>query len=169
MFVVCYKFGGLKRKFSLAPRKMASQQTGTAFSFYTFITGRTTTNFTDYIKFRVPVHLMMGVMCRQFSRERPLNNCNILFPPTGVAPEGDIFSAINLPENSSLIQRFTATLSDAAADAERAKKMYVESLAPGTVKTIVLFRYTSRVCATTTPPPSVSHQPAFIPTDKVHI
>ena len=111
----------------------------------------------------------MGVICRKFSRQSPLNNCKILFPSTGVAPEGDIFSSINLPANSSLIQRFTATLSDAASDAERAKKMYVDALAPGTVRTIVLLRYTSSVCARTTRPPSVSHQPVFIPTDKVRI
>ena len=49
------------------------------------------------------------------------------------------------------------------------KKKYVDSLAPGTARTIVLLRYTSSVCATTTPPPSVSLQPVFIPTDKVHI
>ena len=36
MFVLCYKFGGLERKFSLAPRKMASQGTGTA-SFLTLL------------------------------------------------------------------------------------------------------------------------------------
>jgi len=103
----------------------------------------------------------MGVICRKISRESPLNNCRILFPSTGVAPEGDIFSSINLPENSTLIERFTATLSDAAGDAERAKKMYVDSLAPRTVRAIVLLRYTSSVCATTTPPPSVSHQLVF--------
>ena len=113
---------------------------------------------------------MMRVICRKFSRESPLNNnCKILFHSTGVALEGDTFSCINLPENSALIQCFTATLSDAAGNLERTKKMYVDSLAPGTVRAIVLLRYTSSVCATTTPPRSVSHQPVFIPTDKVHI
>ena len=112
----------------------------------------------------------MGVTCRKFSRESQLNNnCKILFHSTGVALEGDTFSCINLPENSALIQCFTATLSDAAGNLERTKKMYVDSLAPGTVRAIVLLRYTSSVCATTTPPRSVSHQPVFIPTDKVHI
>jgi len=77
---------------------------------------------------------MMGVICREFSRESQLNNnCKILFHSTGVAPEGDIISCINLPENSALIQCFTATLNDAAGDAETAKKMYVDSLPPGTV------------------------------------
>ena len=112
----------------------------------------------------------MGVICRKFSRESQLNNnCKILFHSTGVALEGDTFSCINLPENSALIQYFTATLSDAAGNLERTKKMYVDSLAPGTVRAIVLLRYTSSVCATTTPPPLVSHQSVFIPTDKVHI
>ena len=112
----------------------------------------------------------MGVICRKFSRESQLNNnCKILFHSTGVTLEGDTFSCINLPENSALIQCFTATLSDAAGNLERTKKMYVDSLAPGTVRAIVLLRYTSSVCATTTPPRSVSHQPVFIPTDKVHI
>lgn len=112
----------------------------------------------------------MGVICRKFSRESQLNNnCKILFHSTGVALEGDTFSCINLPENSALIQCFTVTLSDAAGNLERTKKMYVDSLAPGTVRAIVLLRYTSSVCATTTPPRSVPHQPVFIPTDKVHI
>ena len=162
-----YKFGGLERKI-FTPPKENGQSTQVQLHFYTFITGRTTANFTDYIKFGVPVHLMMGVICRKFSRESQLSNCKILFPSTGVAPEGDIFSCINLPENSTLIQRFTAPLSNAAGDTERAKKMYVDSLAPGTGKTIVFLRYTLSVCATIAPP-SVSHQPVFIPTDKVHI
>ena len=123
----------------------------------------------DYIKFRVPVHLMMGVICREFSRQSQLNNnCKTLFLSTGVTPEGDIISCINLPENSTLIQRFTTTLNDAAGDAKRVRKMYVDPLAPGTVRAILL-RYKSSVCATTTPPPSVSHQQVFMPTDKVHI
>ena len=101
----------------------------------------------------------MGVICREFSRESQLNNnCKTLFHSTGVTPEGDIISCINLPENSTLIPRFTAILNDAAGDAKRAKKMYVDSLAPGTVRAIVLLCYTWSVCATTTPPPSVSHQ-----------
>ena len=113
---------------------------------------------------------MMGVICRKFSSESQLNNnCKILFHSKGVALEGDTFSCINLPENGTLIQRFTATLSDAAGDTERTKKMYVDLLAPGTVRAIVLLRYTSSVCATTTLPPPVSHWPVFIPTDKVHI
>ena len=99
----------------------------------------------------------MGVICRKFSRESQLNNnCKILFNSKGVALEGDTFSCINLPENSTFIQRFTATLSDAAGDTERTKKMYVDWLAPGTVRAIVLLRYTSSVCATTTLPPPVS-------------
>ena len=52
---------------------------------------------------------------------------------TGLAPKGDVFLNISFPENSSLIQTFAATLSDAAADEDRAKKMYLETLAPGTV------------------------------------
>ena len=113
---------------------------------------------------------MMGMICREFFRESQLNNnCKILFHSKGVALEGDKFSCINLPENSTLIQRFTATLSDAAGNTERTKKMYVDSLAPVTVRAIVLLRYTSSVCAITTLPPPVSHQPVFIPTDKVHI
>ena len=113
---------------------------------------------------------MMGVICRKFSRESQLNNnCKILFHSTGVALEGDTFSCINLPENSALIQCFTATLSDAAGDPERTKKMYVDSLAPGTVRVIVLLCYTSSVCATTSPPPSVSHQPVFIPTESPYL
>ena len=111
----------------------------------------------------------MGVIGRKFSSASQLYNCKILFPSTGVAQEGDIFSSITLRENSELIERFTASLSDAARDADRAKKMYVDSLAPGTVRTIVLLRYTSNVCATTTLPPSVSNKPVFIPADKVHI
>ena len=112
----------------------------------------------------------MGVISRKFCRESQLNNnCKTLFHSTGVALKGDAFSCINLPENSALIQRFTATLSDAAGNKKRTKKMYVDSLAPGTVTAIVLLRYTSSVCATTTPPPLVSHQSVFIPTDKVHI
>ena len=51
----------------------------------------------------------------------------------GLAPEGDVFLNITFPENFSLIQNFTATLSDAAADEDRAKKMYLDTLAPGTV------------------------------------
>ena len=86
---------------------------------------------------------MMGVICREFSRESQLNNnCKTLFHSTGVTPEGDIISCINLPENSTLIPRFTAILNDAAGDAKRAKKMYVDSLAPGTVRAIVLLCYT---------------------------
>ena len=113
---------------------------------------------------------MMGVISRKFSRESQLNNnCKTLFHSTGVALKGDAFSCINLPENSALIQRFTATLSDAAGNKKRTKKMYVDSLAPGTVTAIVLLRYTLSVCATTTPLPLVSHQSVFIPTDKVHI
>ena len=105
---------------------------------------------------------MMGMICRKFFRESQLNNnCKILFHSKGVALEGDTFSCINLPENSTLIQRFTATLSDAAGDTERTKKMYVDSLAPVTVRAIVLLRYTSSVCAITTLPPPVSHQPVF--------
>ena len=101
----------------------------------------------------------MGVICREFSRESQLNNnCKTLFHSTGVTPEGDIISCINLPENSTLIPRFTAILNDAAGDAKRAKKMYVDSLAPGTVRAIVLLCYTWGVCAKTTSPPSVSHQ-----------
>ena len=159
-----------RKKIFTRPKENGQSRHRYGFISYTFITGRTTTNFTDYIKFRVPVHLMMGVICRKFSRESQLNNnCKILFHSTGVALEGDTFSCINLPENSALIQCFTATLSDAAGNLERTKKMYVDSLAPGTVRAIVLLCYTSSVCATTTPPRSVSHQPVFIPTDKVHI
>ena len=124
----------------------------------------------DYIKFRVRVNLMMGLICRKFSRQSQLNNnCKTLFHSTGVTPKGDIISYINLPENSTLIQCFTATLNDAAGNAKRAKKMYVDSLAPRMVRAIVLLCCTSSVCATTTPPPSVSHQPVFMPTDKVYI
>ena len=111
----------------------------------------------------------MGVICREFSGESQLNNnSKTLFHSTGVTPEGDIISCINLPQNSTLIQRFTTTLNDAAGDTKRAEKMYVDSLAPWTVRAIVLLCYTSSVCATTLPP-SVSHQPVFMPTDKVHI
>lgn len=39
----------------------------------------------------------------------------------GLAPEGDVFLNITFPENFSLIQNFTATLSDAAADEDRAR------------------------------------------------
>ena len=156
-----------RKKIFTRPKENGQSRHRYGFISYTFITGRTTTNFTDYIKFRVPVHLMMGVISRKFSRESQLNNnCKTLFHSIGVALKGDAFSCINLPENSKLIQRFTATLSDAK---KRTKKMYVDSLAPGTVTAIVLLRYTSSVCATTTPLPLVSHQSVFIPTDKVHI
>lgn len=67
--------------------------------------------------------------------------CAILkygFHSTGLAPEGDIFLSVTFPENSSLIQNFTATLTEAAADEERAKKMYLDTLAPGTVSPPVL-------------------------------
>ena len=65
-------------------------------------------------------------------------NFKILFHSTGLAPEGDVFLSVTFPENSSLIQNFTATLTDAAADEERAKKMYLDTLAPGTVSPLVL-------------------------------
>ncbi|CAH3195355.1 unnamed protein product, partial [Porites evermanni] len=55
----------------------------------------------------------------------------------GLVPEGGVFLGVTFPENSSLIQNFTATLTDAAADKERAKKMYLDTLAPGTIKSIV--------------------------------
>ena len=67
--------------------------------------------------------------------------CAILkygFHSTGLAPEGDVFLNITFPENFSLIQNFTATLSDAAADEDRAKKMYLDTLAPGAVSPLVL-------------------------------
>ena len=67
--------------------------------------------------------------------------CAILkygFHSTGLTLEGDVFLSITCPENSSLIQNFTATLSDAAGDEERAKKMYLDTLAPGTVSPLVL-------------------------------
>ena len=40
----------------------------------------------------------------------------------------------------------------------RERKKCTWTLAPGTGRAIVLLCYTSSVCATTTPPPSVSHQ-----------
>ena len=64
----------------------------------------------------------MGVIGRKFSSASQLYICEILFPSTGVAPEGDIFSSVTLRENSKMIERFTATLSDATRDAVRAKK-----------------------------------------------
>ena len=67
--------------------------------------------------------------------------CAILkygFHSTGLTSEGDVFLNITFPENSSLIQNFTATLSGAAGDEERAKKMYLDTLAPGTVSPLVL-------------------------------
>lgn len=67
--------------------------------------------------------------------------CAILkygFHSTGLVPEGDIFLSVTFPENSSLIQNFTATLTEAAADEERAKEMYLDTLAPGTVSPPVL-------------------------------
>ena len=65
-------------------------------------------------------------------------NFKIWFHSTGLAPEGDVFLSVTFPENSPLIQNFTATLTDAAADEERAKKMYLDTLAPGTVSPPVL-------------------------------
>ena len=66
-------------------------------------------------------------------------NFKIWFHSTsGVAPEGDVFLSVTFPENSSLIQNFTATLTNAATDEERAKKMYLDTLAPGTVSPPVL-------------------------------
>lgn len=65
-------------------------------------------------------------------------NFKIWFHSTGLAPEGDVFLSVTFPENSSLIQNFTATLTGAAADEERAKKMYLDTLAPGTVSPPVL-------------------------------
>ena len=67
--------------------------------------------------------------------------CAILkygFHSTGLTSEGDVFLNITFPENSSLIQNFTPTLSGAAGDEERAKKMYLDTLAPGTVSPLVL-------------------------------
>jgi len=58
-----------------------------------------------------------------------MNHFKIWFHFTGVAPEGDIFSNITLLENSALIASFTASLTDAAGDADRAKRMYLETLA----------------------------------------
>ena len=65
-------------------------------------------------------------------------NFKIWFHSTGRAPEGDVFLSVTFPESSSLIQNFTATLTEAAADEERAKKMYLDTLAPGTVSPPVL-------------------------------
>ena len=62
----------------------------------------------------------------------------MVFTPQGSPRKGDVFLNITFPENSSLIQNFTATLSDAAGDEERAKKMYLDTLAPGTVSPLVL-------------------------------
>ena len=106
------------------------------FVSYTFITGWTTTNVMHYIEFRVPVNWMIEAMCLPFFKVWVNEMCNfkIWFHSTsGVAPEGDVFLSVTFPENSSLIQNFTATLTDAAADEERAKKMYLDTLAPGTV------------------------------------
>ena len=78
---------------------------------------------------------MTEAMCLHFLKSESMK-CAILkygSHSTGLAPEGDVFLNITFPENSSLIQTFTATLSDAAADEDRAKKMYLETLAPGTV------------------------------------
>ena len=111
----------------------------------------------------------MGVICREFSRESQLNNnCKTLFHSTGVTPEGDIISCINLPENSTLIPRFTAILNDAAGDAKRAKKMYVDSGARNGKSYCFVMLYVKCLCYNNTT--SISLSPAyFMPTDKVHI
>ena len=70
-----------------------------------------------------------------------MKNFNRWFHFTGVNPEGDVFSNITLAENSALIASFTASLTDATSNVDQAKRMYLELLAPGTMRPLVLLHY----------------------------
>ncbi|CAH3180440.1 unnamed protein product [Porites lobata] len=58
---------------------------------------------------------------------------------TGCAPEGDVFARLSVKPGSKLLSNFAESLKsqDNKDDEDRAKNMYLESLAPGTIKSIV--------------------------------
>lgn len=57
---------------------------------------------------------------------------------SGTIPEGDVFGNV-LIESNGLVANFQSTLTNAANNVERAKRMYLETLAPGTVRQVLRY------------------------------
>ena len=52
----------------------------------------------------------------------------------GIAPEDDILGSVSHRANNGMVARFQSSLQNNEEDSDRAKKMYLETLAPGTVR-----------------------------------
>lgn len=74
---------------------------------------------------------------RRYKKRLKRNTQTVTFFPIGLAPEDDVFSRTDL-QNSSMLTRFAENLQSAgtAQDIQRAKNMYLETLAPGTVRNV---------------------------------